>query len=246
MSRPDQLGVRTLKLLAEQSMVATLRCLAEGTLRPAELERGLGDGGHTTAMRRLRHLLDRKLVSYEHRPGLPPRGRRAAVPRRAHYSLTEGGRMLLEVPAAGAHWEQRWRARLPQGASAGAPQDVSAGVFVLDGTFAIKLLADDHTREIVLLLAGGPLFARDLDERAPNLGRSALRRRLRDLGLAGLLERSERAGIPRYGLTVAARGLAPVAMSAGCWELRWAHPRGPARGDRFGEPRWWDALRARP
>jgi len=232
MSGGDQLGVRTLKLLAEQWMVATLRGLAEGALRPAELERSLGDGGHATVMRRLRHLLDRELVSYEHRPGLPPHGRRAAVPRRAYYGLTEGGRMLLEVPAAGADWERRWRAGPPRGASAAAT----------DGTFAIKLLADDHTREILLLLAGGPLFARELDERASGLGRSALRRRLRDLGLAGLLERSERGGGPRYELTAAARRLASVAGSAGCWESRWARPGGPVRGDRLDELRWWDAL----
>jgi DNA-binding HxlR family transcriptional regulator len=232
MSGGDQLGVRTLKLLAEQWMVATLRGLAEGALRPAELERGLGDGGHATVMRRLRLLLDRGLVGYEHRPGLPPHGPRAAVPRRAYYSLTEGGRMLLEVPAAGAEWERRWRPRPSPGASAAAS----------DGTSAIRLLADDHTREIVLLLAGGPLFARDLDERASGLGRSALRRRLRELGLAGLLERGERRGGPRYELTAAARGLAPVARSAGCWESSWARPGGPARGDGLEESRWWDAL----
>ena len=120
MSRPDELGIPVLKLLAEQWMVATLRGLAEGALRPAELERSLGDGGHATVMRRLRHLLDRGLVGYEHRPGLPPRGPRAAVPRRAYYSLTEGGRMLLEVPAAGADWSDAGCARPPQGAPAAA------------------------------------------------------------------------------------------------------------------------------
>jgi DNA-binding HxlR family transcriptional regulator len=172
MSQHDQLGVRALKLLAEEWMVAVLRGLAEGALRPAELERELPDGRHATVMRRLRHLLECELVSYEYRPGLPPHRRSAPIAHRAHYSLTDAGRMLLEVPAEAGRWERRWRPRAVSGASA--------------GSLAIKLLADDHTRKIMLLLAGGPLCTKELTERASDLGRSALRRRLRELLLAEL------------------------------------------------------------
>ena len=221
MSQQDQLGVRALKLLAEEWMVAILHGLAEGALRPAELERGLPDGGHSLVMRRLRHLLERELVTYERQPGLPPHAHSAGIPRRAHYSLTDAGRMLLEVPAEAGRWEQRWCAQAERGAAAGA--------------VAIKALADDHTREIALLLADGPLCTRELDERAPGLGRSALRRRLRELLLAGMLERRNQGRVPVYELTAGARHLASVAMLAGRWEWRWARPEYPAPGRDLAE-----------
>jgi len=228
LTQQDQLGVRALKLLAEESMVAVLHALAEGARRPAELERVLGDGGHTVLMRRLRHLLDRDLVSYERQPGLPPHARSAAIPRQAHYSLTDAGRMLLEVTAEAGRWEQRWCAQAKRDAPAGA--------------LAIRLLADDHTRKIALLLADDPLCTKELDERSPGLGRSALRRRLRDLLRAGLLERRKRGQVPLYELTPAARHLASVAVLAGRWESRWARPEHQASGTDVDEPQWWDAL----
>jgi DNA-binding HxlR family transcriptional regulator len=229
MSQQDQLGVPALKLLAEEWMVAILRGLADGALRPAELERGLPDGGHSLVMRRLRHLLDNELVTYERQPGVPPHARSAGIPRRAHYSLTDAGRMLLEVPAEAGRWEQRWCAQAERGGAAGA--------------VAIKALADDHTREIGLLLADGPLCTRELDERTPGLGRSALRRRLRELLLAGMLQRRQQGRVPLYELTAGARHLASVAMLAGRWEWRWARPEHPACGGELGEePQWWDAL----
>jgi DNA-binding HxlR family transcriptional regulator len=212
MSQQDQLGVPALKLLAEGRMVAILRGLAEGALRPAELERGLPDGGHSLVMRRLRHLLERELVTYERQPGVPPHGHSAPIPRRALYSLTDAGRMLLEVPAEAGRWEQRWRPQAERGASAGVS--------------AIKLLADDHTRKIVLLLTDGPLRTKELDERALDLGRSALRRRLRELVLAGILNRFKRGQVPLYELTAAARDLASVAILAARWERRWS-PEAP-------------------
>ncbi len=75
----------------------------------------------------------------------------------------------------------------------------------------------------MLLLADGPLCTADLDGRTPGLGRSALRRRLRELVLAGLLERRELGGAPPlYELTDGARHLALVAMLAGRWEWQWS------------------------
>jgi DNA-binding HxlR family transcriptional regulator len=208
MSQQDQLGVPALKLLAEEWMVAVLCGLADGALRPAELERGLPEAGHSLVMRRLRHLLERELVTYERQPGLPPHAHSAPVPRRAHYSLTDAGRMLLEVPAEAGRWEQRWCAQAERGASAGA--------------VAIKVLADDHTREIAQLLTDGPLGTKELDERAADLGRSALRRRLRDGVSTGLLERRQRGRVPIYELTTATRDLSSVALVAARWEQRWS------------------------
>jgi DNA-binding HxlR family transcriptional regulator len=228
MTQQDQLGVRVLKLLAEPSMAAVLHGLAEGARRPAELEQLLPDGGHSLVMRRLRHLLDRDLVSYERQPGLPPHARSAGIPREAHYGLTDAGRMLLEVPAEAGRWEKRW---FPQ-----AKQDDLAD------TLAITLLADDHTRKLALLLADGPLCTKDLDERSPDLGRSALRRRLHDLLHAGLLHRRKRGQAPVYELTPAVRHLASVAMLAGHWESRWARPQHPEPRTDLDEAQWWDAL----
>src|ERR1700726_3340261 len=94
MSHQEQLGLRALKLLAQGSMVAILRGLADGALRPAELEHRLPDAGHSVVMRRLRHLLESQLATYERRPGLPPHGRNAGIPDEARYSLTDPGRML--------------------------------------------------------------------------------------------------------------------------------------------------------
>jgi len=207
MSEPDQLGVRALKLLAEGSMVAVVRALAEGALRPAELERRLPGAGHSLVMRRLRHLLDRGLVTYERRPGLPPRARSAGVPHQALYTLSDPGRMLIGVADEAARWEQTWCSQDERCPSA--------------GSLAIRLTADRHMRSITLLLADGPLSTRELDGRAA-LGRSALRRRLRELVLAGLLEQRKRGRL--YELTTSARHLALVAMLAGRWEWQWSRP----------------------
>jgi DNA-binding HxlR family transcriptional regulator len=208
MSQPDQLGVPALKLLAEEWMMAILHGLAAGAQRPAELERGLPDGGHSLVMRRLRHLLERELVTYERQPGLPPHARSAPIPREAHYHLTDAGRMLLEIIAEAGRWERRWCTQAERGASAGVA--------------AIKAIADDHTRKIMLLLTDGPLCTKELDERAVDLGRSALRRRLRDGVSTGLLERRQRGRVPTYELTAAARDLSSVVLVAARWERRWS------------------------
>jgi DNA-binding HxlR family transcriptional regulator len=216
MSQQDQLGVRALKLLAEEWMVAVLRGLADGALRPAELEQRFPDAGHSVLILRLRHLLDGELVTCEHQPGAPPHARSAGIPHQAHYSLSDAGRMLLEVTAEACRWEQIWCSQLERRGGAGA--------------LAIRLLADHHTREIMLLLADGPLSPTDLGGRVRDLGRSALRRRLGELVLGGLLERRGRERVPRYELTAGARHLALVAMLAGRWEWQWSRPEHPAPG----------------
>lgn len=87
-------------------MVSVLGGLADGPIRPAELERGLPDARHALVIRRLRRLLHGELVSCERQFGLPPHPRSTAVPRRACYSLTDAGRMLLEVTAEADRWER--------------------------------------------------------------------------------------------------------------------------------------------
>lgn len=216
MSEQDQLGVPVLKLLAEEWMVAVLRGLADGALRPAELEHALSGAGHSVVMRRLRHLLDCELVTYDHRPGVPPHANNAGTPHEAHYKLTDAGRMLLEVTAEANRWEQTWCSQDERREPA--------------GTLAIKLTADEHTRKIGLLLADGPLSTKDLDRHAPDLCRSALRRRLRELVLTGLLERRKRGRNSLYEMTAQARHLAHVATLAGRWEWEWSRPEHPVPG----------------
>ena len=221
MSEEDQLGVPVLKLLAEEWMVAVLRGLADGALRPAEIEHALPGIGHSMVMRRLRQLLDSGLVTYEHHPGVPPHAHNAGTTHEAHYKLTDAGRMLLAVAAEAGRWEQTWCSQDKRREPA--------------GTLAIKLTADEHTRKIGLLLADGPLSTKDLDRHAPDLGRSALRRRLRELVLAGLLERRTRGRNSLYEMTVRARHLAHVAMLAGRWEWEWSRPEHPVPGRDLGK-----------
>jgi DNA-binding HxlR family transcriptional regulator len=71
------------------------------------------------------------------------------------------------------------------------------------------------------LLADGPLCTKELDELTPGLGRSALRRRLRNGVSTGLLESRQRGRVPIYELTAAARDLSSVALLAASWERRW-------------------------
>jgi DNA-binding HxlR family transcriptional regulator len=98
----EPLGLRALQLLAEDQMVSVLGGLADGPIRPAELViRRL-----RRLFRRLRRLLHGELVSCERQFGLSPHPRSAAVPRRAVYSLTDAGRMLLEVTAEADRWER--------------------------------------------------------------------------------------------------------------------------------------------
>jgi DNA-binding HxlR family transcriptional regulator len=216
MAERDQLGLRTLQLLAEDWMVSVLTGLADGPIRPAELERGLPHAGHSVVIRRLRGLLDGELVSCEHQSGVPPHPGSTAVPRRAYYSLTDAGRTLGEVTSEADRWEQTWCSELERGAP--------------PGILALGLSANQRTRKIMLALADGPLAVRDVHTRLPDLRSSTLRRRLSNLVLGGLLERQELGRVQRYGLTARARDLAMVAMLAGRWEWQWFRPEHPVSG----------------
>ena len=210
MAERDELGLRTLRLLAEDWMVSVLGGLDGGPIRPAELERGLPHVGHSVVMRRLRGLLDGGLVSCEHQPGVPPHPGSTAVSRRAYYSLTDAGRTLGEVTADADGWEHRWYSQLERGAP--------------PGILALGLSANHRTRTIMLALADGPLAVSDMRTRLPELKSSTLRRRLSRLVLGGLLERQQLKRIQRYGLSTRARDLAMVALLAGRWEWQWFRP----------------------
>jgi DNA-binding HxlR family transcriptional regulator len=216
MAERDQLGLRTLQLLAEDWMVSVLGGLADGPIRPAELERGLSHAGHSVVIRRLRGLLDGELVSCEHQSGVPPHPGSDAIPRRAYYSLTDAGRTLGEITAEAGRWEQTWCSQLERGAP--------------PGILALGLSANQRTRQIMLVLADSPLAVKDVHARLPELRSSTLRRRLSNLVLGGLLDRQELGRVQRYGLTARARNLAMVAMLAGRWEWQWFRPEHPVPG----------------
>jgi DNA-binding HxlR family transcriptional regulator len=216
MAERDELGLRTLQLLAEDWMVSVLGGLDGGPIRPAELERSLPHVGHSVVIRRLGRLLEGELVSLKHQPGVPPHPGSTAVARRAYYSLTDAGRTLGEVSAEADRWERRWYSELERGAP--------------PGILALGLSANQRTRKIMLALADAPLAVSEMLTRLPELGSSTLRRRLSNLVLGGLLERHERERVQRYGLTARARDLAMVAMLAGRWEWQWLRPEHPVPG----------------
>jgi DNA-binding HxlR family transcriptional regulator len=214
-------GSRVLALLAEDRMIAALRALADGPLRPQRLERELG-AAHAVVFERLGRLLDCGVLSYEHQAGTPPRAHKAGVPQRALYGLEGAGRALLEVPAQGERWERAWQ--------------VSPTSSWASGTVPIKLLADQHDREILLALAGGALCTNEVAASALGIGRSALRRRLRNLVREGMLQSREAGRTRTYELTCAARHLASVALAAARWEWRWWNPEpGRPAGIELGE-----------
>jgi DNA-binding HxlR family transcriptional regulator len=206
----EPLGLLALQLLAEDWMVSVVRGLAHGPIRAGELERVLPHAAHSVVIRRLRALLDSELVTCQRQSGVPPRRGTAAVPRRSYYSLTDAGRMLLEVTAEADRWEHAWCSQLERG--------------VPPGIVAIGLSANRRTRMIMLALADCPLAVGELEARLPELRRPALRRRLSHLILGGLLEQQEVGRAERYGLTARARQLAMVAMLAGRWEWQWSTP----------------------
>jgi len=191
-------------------MIAILWCLADGSMRPAQLESVLPGLGRSLVMRRLRKLSESGLVHRERGPGSDGHGEDEPGHVETHYELTEAGRTLLEVAAEAARWERAWaapslRSRPP-------------------GSGAIALMSDLSVRRLMSTLADGALDTRELDAILTELGRSALRRRLRDLALAGLLERRKFGQSRRYELTLPARRLTSVAMVAGRWEWQWMKP----------------------
>lgn len=196
----SQLGLATLRLLAERSSACLLRALADRPLQPSNLEGSLPDLPHSAVMRLLGELT---------RAGALARERVSAVPPRTFYNLTAAGRELLPIFEAGERWERRWSSLARQGEP---------------GTWAIGLVADTATRTILLALADGPLRPIEIDRYLPDLARSATRRRLSDLLAHGVLARSHQGQHVRYALTPAARRLGLISVLAGRWEWEWSEP----------------------
>lgn len=196
-----QLGASTLRLLADRPTVQIMRELTDGPLRPLELGQRLPDVAHSAMMRRLADLTHTGALTRERIRELPPR---------TIYSLVDAGRALLEISEACESWEQRW-STLARGGTPGA--------------WALRLLADEHTRRIMLTLAAKPLRPTELERRLPSCGRSAIRWRLGRLTLNGVLTRTQEANQVRYGLTMAARHLAVITVLAARWESDWVEER---------------------
>jgi DNA-binding HxlR family transcriptional regulator len=193
-----------LTLLAEDRMTAVLRALADGPQRPSTVEQKLG-ASHSVVFERLNRLVDLGLLSHEHRPGEPPHSDSAGVPQRALYGLRDAGRAVLDVVAQAERWDAAH-----QPAAASRP-----------GSMAIKLLGDRYMRAILFALADGVLQAGEIAADLLDLGRSSLRRRLRELALVGMLQAHQLGRTRSYELTCAARRLASVAIVAARWEWRW-------------------------
>jgi DNA-binding HxlR family transcriptional regulator len=192
------LGVPILEHLAEEWTVPILRELSIGSLRPTELDERLPRAPHSAVMRALRDLLASGAVSRHRTGGLSPR---------ADYTLTDAGRRLIDVPAAAERWGRTW-----------SPPDSGRRPAA---RLALRLVADEPTRTLLLSLADGPLPAIVLDKRLPSPQRSATRDRLAQLIIAGILVRSDIGHQPRYTLTSSARRLPLIGLLGGHWERRW-------------------------
>lgn len=193
---PRHVGHATLGLLTEEWSVPILRVLMVGPRRPSEVELRLPGIPHSALMRRLRELEKLHLAEHDREASLNPVAR---------YTLTPAGRMILDVASAAERWELRWS----------QAQE--------DGMEALRLIADERTREILLALAPAPGRPRDL-ERAVALTRSPLCRRLGELTGCGLLQRAGGSNHASYQLTDSARELMLVSMAAARWEWEWQPP----------------------
>jgi DNA-binding HxlR family transcriptional regulator len=196
MRQSRHVGHATLELLVEPYILPILRALMDGPRRPTELEQRLPDVPHSAIARRLGELRRRGLAQHERHSGLPPA---------AQYALTPPGRMILAVNSAAERWESRWT-------------DENA-----DGLIALRLISDEHTREILLALAAGPLSAGELLGEV-RLTRSPLRHRLGDLVRLGIVKQNPGEAHATFELTDCARDLMLVSIAAARWAWEFAEP----------------------
>ena len=206
----EELGLGTLRLLAEDCMLTVLAELSRGPVSTSDIEIRAPGIPRWTALRRLHSLAHagfaRTLGDGDRR------GRGRARSSQAPYVLTRLGReYLLQVPAAAAHCERTWCSPPP-----GRPD--------APGLWVLGLVADQPTRALARALADAPLRTADLQVRLPHLRRSTLLRRLRTLPGRGVLIREEHGGEVRYALTDGARHLVIVPLRAAQCEWRRATP----------------------
>jgi DNA-binding HxlR family transcriptional regulator len=206
----EELGLGTLRLLAEDCMLTVLGDLSRGPVRTSDIEIRAPGIPHWTALRRLHSLAH---AGFARTLGdADRRGRGRARSSQAPYILTRLGREhLLQVPAAAAHCEHTWCA---------PPSDQPD----VPGLWVLGLVADPPTRALARALADAPLRTADLQVRLPHLRRSTLLRRLRTLPGRGMLIREEHGGEVRYALTDGARHLVIVPLRAAQCEWRQATP----------------------
>jgi DNA-binding HxlR family transcriptional regulator len=218
----DPLGHRILALISQRWVVAILLELADGPLRPHELERRLPALSHAGLMRRLRELSQSGAVRHRRSRDIPPR---------AHYALTRSGEELLTIVDRAARWEDQ------------------AGTLAssVPGAKALRLVADQRTLAIVGGLALEPSGPRELGRRILPTGHAALMRRLVALSREGLVVRHQRDGEVIYEPTATARGLAALAILAMGWErARDGDERDPPPSDLLGMIRLIAPLAAPP
>jgi len=206
----EELGLTTLRLLAEDCMLTVLGELSRGPVRAGDIETRAAGIPRWTALRRLHSLAHagfaRTLGDGDRR------GRGRARSSQAPYILTRLGReYLLQLPTAAARCEQTWCTPPPQ--TPNAP-----------GLWVLKLVADPPTRALARALADAPLRTADLQVRLPHVRRSTLLRRLRTLPERGVLVREEHRGEVRYALADGARHLVIVPLRAAQCEWRRATP----------------------
>jgi DNA-binding HxlR family transcriptional regulator len=207
----EELGLGTLRLLAEDCMLTVLAELSRGPVRTSDIETRAAGIPRWTAQRRLQSLARGGFVSaVRDADARREHGRSGAS--QVRYTLTDLGRdYLLKVTAAAAHCEQTWCPSPPE--QPGAP-----------GLWVLGLVADPPTRALARALADAPLRTADLQVRLPHLRRSTLLRRLRTLPGRGVLIREEHGGEVRYALTDGARHLVIVPLRAAQCECRQTTP----------------------
>lgn len=96
---PDWRAPPALRLLAQSWMVAIMRELSNGPVRPTELERRLPGIPHSIAMARLAQLRDCGAATRLRTHG--------TFPVHAHYTLSHTGQELLTIATEAERWDGR-------------------------------------------------------------------------------------------------------------------------------------------
>jgi DNA-binding HxlR family transcriptional regulator len=196
-TQSGQLGVSILRCLSEEWTIPVLRELEAGSLRPSELDEHLPRVAHAALTRLLRDLRAHGVVRRRRSGGLSPQ---------ADYTLSESAPALMAIAEAAERWARNC-----------SPPDSGRRPAT---RLALRLTADEMTRAILLALADEPLSPARLDERLPQIGRSAARERLVQLERAGIVRRTNLNG-PHRSLTPSARRLSLIVILANRWERQW-------------------------
>lgn len=192
-------GEQALSLIADPLTVGLLEALADEPRSLLELLRATGLPPKTTARARLRTLAEVEILSKGGQNG--PAGT-------LDYELTDPGRELLDVAAAG----REWLAAGPEG---------SMDLDSVPGKSAIKALVEAWSTGMLRVLAARPLSLTELDRALPGVSYPSLERRLTALRLTGLVVQrpGPTRGSPHVVTDWMRRAIAPLAIAAR-WERR--------------------------